>query len=356
MKDHKMLKHLIVNKSIKLIDALKMLDKSALRYLLVLDEDSILIGSLSDGDVRRAILSGADLNNDISNHYMQDPIYLEENSFVLHDAQELMSLNSLMYLPIADQSKKFLDIVMSSQAADKKTTFDLPKNCSAVIMAGGIGSRLEPFTSILPKPLVPVQGKPIIDHIIENFMAYGIKDFYISVKYKARIMRAYFEEMELDRNITFIEEDTPLGTAGGLSLLPKGAADPIFVTNCDVILSMNYQECYDFHLDGKFAMTIVAAVKKYRIPYGSCELDADGSLLKINEKPEYQHIVNTGFYVLDPSVLDLIEKGEHLDMDKFIQLIHSKGLKVGIFPISEDSWNDVGEWNEYHNTIQSLEL
>lgn len=356
MKDQKMLKHLIVNKSIKLIDALKRIDQSALRYLLVLDEDSILIGSLSDGDVRRAILGGADLNDDISNYYMQDPISLEDNNFILHDAQELMSSKSLMYLPTVDQSKKFIDIVLSSKGIETKTTSVLPTNCSVVIMAGGIGSRLEPFTSILPKPLVPVQGKPIIDHIIENFMEYGIKDFYISIKYKARIMRAYFEEMELDRNIIFIEEDTPLGTAGGLSLLPKGIADPIFVTNCDVILSMDYQECYDFHLDGKFAMTIVAAVKKYRIPYGSCELDVDGSLLKINEKPEYQHIVNTGFYLLDPSVIEFIEDGQHLDMDKFIQLIHAKGLKVGIFPISEDSWKDVGEWHEYNNTIQSFEL
>ena len=351
-----MLKSLIVNKDLKLIDALKRLDESALRYLLVLDKNSILVGSLSDGDVRRAILSGADLNHDISNFYMKDPIYLKKNSFNQSHAQELMTSKNLMYLPIVDESNKFVDIIKSESFNENKKTSSLPKNCTVAIMAGGIGSRLEPFTSILPKPLVPINGKPVIDHIIENFMGYGVKKFFISVKYKARIMRAYFEEIELERKIIFVEEEKPLGTAGGLSLLPKTISDPIFVTNCDVILSMNYQECYDFHLNGKFSMTIVAAVKKYRIPYGSCELDSDGTLLKITEKPEYQHIVNTGFYVINPSALKLLPDGQHLDMDKFIQQIHSKGLKVGVFPVSDDSYHDVGEWHEYNNTIQSFDV
>ena len=350
-----MLKSLIVYKDLKLIDALKRLDESALRYLLVLNKKSILIGSLSDGDVRRAILGGADLNHDISNFYMRDPIYLEENTFNQLDAQELMSSKSLMYLPIVDDSKKLIDIIKSDAFNENRKFSSLPTNCSVVIMAGGIGSRLEPFTAILPKPLVPINGKPIIDLIIENFMGYGVKDFFISVKYKARILRAYFEEIELERNITFVEEEDPLGTAGGLSLLPNSISDPIFVTNCDVILSMDYQECYDFHLNGKFSMTIVAAVKKYSIPYGSCELDIDGTLLKITEKPEYQHIVNTGFYIIDSAVLKLLPNGQHLDMDKFIQQLHSEGLKVGVFPVSEDSYHDVGEWHEYNNTIQSFD-
>lgn len=351
-----MLKSLIVHKELKLMEALKRLDESALRYLMVLDEKSNLIGTLSDGDVRRAILGGADLNVDISNFYMKDPIYLKEECFSPSDAQALMVSKSLMYLPIVNQSNEVVDIIKSETLNENRKTSLLPKNTIVAIMAGGIGSRLEPFTSILPKPLVPINGKPVIDHIIENFMAYGVKDFFISLKYKARIMRAYFQEIELERKIAFIEEDKPLGTAGGLSLLPKNLSDPIFVTNCDVILSMDYQECYDFHLNGKFSMTIVAAVKKYRIPYGSCELDADGSLLKITEKPEYQHIVNTGFYIIDPLVLKLLPNGQHADMDKFIQEIHSNGLKVGVFPVSEEAYHDVGEWHEYNNTIQSFDV
>ena len=179
-----------------------------------------------------------------------------------------------------------------------------------VIMAGGRGTRLEPFTKILPKPLIPVGEKPVIDHIIDRFRDYGISEFYLTINHMAKIMRAYFEEKEPDYSIGFAEEDEPRGTAGSLTLLKDKLNRPFFVSNCDIIIEADYADIFRFHTKNGDDITLVASAKQYNIPYGICELNGSGSLERIQEKPEYSFLVNTGMYVLNPSVIDLIpDKG-----------------------------------------------
>ena len=221
-------------------------------------------------------------------------------------------------------------------------------------MAGGKGTRLEPFTKVLPKPLIPIHEKPVIEHILEHFTNVGVKQFILTVNYKARIMKAYFEELKPDYSIDFVEEQKPLGTAGSLKFLENKFNSPIFVTNCDIIIQADYPDIFAFHQNNGYDITLVASIKNYIIPYGTCELDGEGNLKKINEKPKYDLLVNTGLYVINPDILHLIPENESYDITYLIEDAMKKNKKVGVYPIDDDSWIDVGQWAEYQKAVDQL--
>ena len=186
-------------------------------------------------------------------------------------------------------------------------------------MAGGKGTRMEPFTKILPKPLVPVHEKPIIEHIIERFTELGCSEFHITVNYKGKILKAYFEELQPEYRVNFVVEQEPLGTAGSLRSLQGYFDKPFFVSNCDIIIKADYTSIYKFHQKGRYAVTLIASTKEYIIPYGTCELNGDGHLSHIDEKPSYDFLVNTGLYVLNPEVLELIPEKSFFHITHLIE-------------------------------------
>jgi len=201
---------------------------------------------------------------------------------------------------------------------------------------------------------VPINEKPIIEHIIERFIASGVTDYHITVNYKSRILRAYFEEIRPDYSVAFIEEKEPLGTAGSLKFLEGKLDQPFFVTNCDIIIEADYLNLYEFHQDNNYDITLVASMKNFTIPYGTCKLNGEGYLQKINEKPEFDFLVNTGLYVLNPDVLNFIPKGKLYHITQLIEDIKEKGKRVGVYPIDDDAWIDVGQWSEYQNAVERL--
>ena len=172
---------------------------------------------------------------------------------------------------------------------------------------------------------------------------------------KGKMIKAYFSDHELDCNIEYIEENKPLGTAGSLSYLQGKFSEPFFVSNCDIITHANYSSVYDFHKQGSYDITILCSMQKYTIPYGVCEINNNGMLKKIKEKPDYDFLVNTGLYLMNPIVLKHISKDKYLDMTDLIREIKKSGLKVGVYPVSEKSWIDVGQWSEYEKTIQEFD-
>ena len=162
---------------------------------------------------------------------------------------------------------------------------------------GGIGERLEPFTKILPKPLIPIHGKSIIEHIIDKFKNFENSSILITINYKGKILKAYFDELDLDFKMSFVEETSPLGTAGSLSLINRKFSKPIFITNCDILIKTDYKRLYDFHLSEGFDITLVASAKEFIVPYGACQLNKNGTLKSIMEKPEFNFLINTGLYI-----------------------------------------------------------
>ena len=223
-----------------------------------------------------------------------------------------------------------------------------------VIMAGGRGTRMEFFTKILPKPLVPIHEKPLIEHIIERFTEVGCHEFFMTLNYKSHILKAYFQEVQPNYELEFIEENEPLGTAGSLGSFDGRFRQPFFVTNCDIVIRADFVSLYEFHEKGCYDITLVASTKEYIIPYGTCELNGDGHLSHINEKPQYDFLINTGLYILNPNVLELIPKNKFYHITHLIEDAKNHGKKIGVFPIDEDAWIDVGQWTEYRQALERL--
>ena len=223
-------------------------------------------------------------------------------------------------------------------------------------MAGGRGKRLNFFSELLPKPLIPVNGKPVIDHIIEKFLNLGIKKIYITVNYKKNIIKSYLKDQYKNANLIYIDEKKPLGTAGSLNKIKIKKPKNLFVINCDTILNLNFDKFLDYHIEEKNDFTIVAAFKKIVIPYGVCEVKNKTRKLKeIKEKPTLNNFVNVGAYCFKGHLSNLIPKNKIIDMNDFIKKLILKKYKVGIYPISEIDWQDVGEWSEYFKTVSNFQ-
>ena len=348
------MKDIKANIEMTLRQAMKKLSKAGEKCLVVTNEKDFLLGTLSDGDIRKGIIKGAAIGDPISAIYQKNPTILKEGQYTLSEAKKLFIQKKFDLIPIIDDKKVLKDIIFMDQVIKdvyriKKEISDIP----VVIMAGGEGTRLKPFTNILPKPLVPIHDKPIIEHIIESFNSY-CSEFYVTVNYKAKLLKAYFDELNPKYKVKFINETKPLGTAGSLHLLNNRIKKPFFVTNCDIIIKSDYSSVYDFHHKGGYDITLVASAKEYVIPYGTCQLDKNGHLSHINEKPSYDFLVNTGFYVLNPEIIDFIPKNKFFHITDLFDELKKRKKKVGVFPIDEDSWLDIGQWAEYKKSIQKL--
>ena len=223
-------------------------------------------------------------------------------------------------------------------------------------MAGGKGTRLDPFTKVLPKPLLPIGDDPIIQVIMNEFISHGLDKFFITLKDKAKMIKAYFYDHDMGYDIKFIEETKPLGTAGSLKLLKNILDDVFFVSNCDIIVKSDYAEILYFHNKGDYLITLVGSMKQHFVPYGICEVEKDGKLESFLEKPTFDYLVNTGFYVIDPSVIKLIPEDTYYDMTDLIKALMNKGKRIGVYPVSEKSWIDVGQWKELNNALKDVLL
>jgi len=349
------MKNITVKPDITIRQAMKKISKSGKRCLVIVNKNNILLGTLSDGDLRKAILNGSEMNNSIQNIYQSNPTVLINGKFEIEEAKKLFKINKFDLIPIVDERGKLLDILLWEGIINNGKKDQTNKlNISVVIMAGGRGTRMEPFTKVLPKPLVPINEKPIIEHIIERFTEIACSDFHLMVNYKGKILKAYFEELQPDYNVSFVDENEPLGTAGSLQYLRGKFEKPFFVTNCDIIIKTDYVSLYEFHHKGGYDISLVASTKEYIIPYGTCELNGDGYLSHINEKPKYHFLINTGLYVLNPDILDLVPNNKFYHMTHLIKDAKNRGQKVGVFPIDGDDWVDVGQWTEYQKAIDKF--
>ena len=349
------MKNLTVKADITIRQAMKKLNETGEKCLVITNEENILLGTLSDGDLRKAILQGASVGDSVINIYQREPTVVLENRYDLIEVKKIFTKNKFDLIPVVDENGKlsnllFWGTVFKNNKKRQKRHLKTP----VVIMAGGKGTRLEPFTKVLPKPLVPIHEKPVIEHIIDRFTDVGVNEFILTINYKARIMKAFFEELQPDFSVEFLEEKEPLGTAGSLKYLRGRFEEPFIVTNSDIIINSDYPDLYNFHKDNRYDITLVASMKNYTIPYGTCELNNKGYLERINEKPEYNFLVNTGLYILNPEILDFIPSNRIYHITQLIEEVKKRGQKVGVYPIDDDSWIDIGEWAEYQKAVERL--
>jgi len=357
-----MQKDLTIKPEATIKEAMKALSRSAAKetqkvVLLVVDNKKRLIGTLTDGDIRRYILDGHDLKGTIAKAYYPKPIFVYQNNYSIEQIRLTLIQNKITLVPVVNEKQEIVDYYTWEKAFGKE--LDIPRqvlDIPVVIMAGGKGDRLEPFTKVLPKPLIPINEKPVIEHIIDRFVEYGVREFWLTVNYKSRILKAFFEEKQPYYSVNFIEEPKELGTAGSLKYLSGKINRPFFVKNCDIIINTDYADLLEFHQRGDYSITLVASVKHYNIPYGICELNGEGYLDHIKEKPEYSFLVNTGLYLLNPDVLKIIPENKIYHMTQLIEDVKKDRGKIGVYPVGEDVWIDIGQWAEYKKAIEKISL
>jgi len=344
-----------VSDTLTIRDAIRKMDEGGLGFICIVNADDQVVGVVSNGDFRRAVLKGVVLDRPISEIMNRQYRFLKKGFTNAH-ALDLIMNTVTQHVPVLDDGR-LVGLVNVEDFLPKGRERHFKENCTIplVIMAGGKGVRLAPFTHVLPKPLMPLGEKTVIEHIMYEFSSFGVQDVIISVRHKARMIKAYFEESAAPYRIRFMTENKPLGTAGALKTMRDIIQVPFFMTNCDVMIKENYWEIYDFHQQKGFDVTMVVAQKNYVIPYGVCHVQQEGCLERIEEKPNLNFLINTGVYVINPSVFEFIPDEERFDMDDLIAELQSKGKKVGVFPIDEKSFIDIGQLDEYKSAFQKIE-
>lgn len=327
--------NLSLNEDATVKDVLGELDDSGAQIALIVNTENKLLGTVTDGDVRRALLSGCSLKS-LAVEVMNKSFYCVSEDLSDREAIKLMRTRSLRHIPIVDNNGVLLEIKLLDNLI-KPTS--LPN--AVVIMAGGMGKRLMPLTEKCPKPMLSVNGKPMLEILIEQCVDSGFTQFYISVNYLKDMIIDYFQDgSRWNVDIDYLIEDKPLGTAGSLQLLPKEIEVPFLVLNGDVLTRLDPIHLLQFHQENLAKATMCIREYEVTVPFGVVE--ANGiEVESIKEKPVYKYLVNAGVYVVEPEILGLVPKNESIDMPNFLQLVKSQGHRLAVCPIHE-YWIDVG--------------
>jgi len=353
--DRQKLNSFLISMSAFLVEAMQKIDENSQGILFVIDQQEKLCGSVSDGDIRRWILKTGKLDVTVNSLMNACPKFLYEKDVSM--AHKLMEKWHVTAVPVTDLGHKVINILLLDDP--KETTScknDALKGVPVIVMAGGKGTRLYPYTKILPKPLIPIGDIPIVERIIDRYRTYGVRDFYMTVNYRKNMIRAYFAETSHDYLLNYIEEEQPLGTAGSIRLIERPFKKPFFVTNCDVLIQADYDDLYRYHQESGNMLTIVTAMKNDVIPYGVVHSGENGELENIEEKPSRTYFINTGMYVINPEMIDLIPKNTFFHMTHLTEKALQSGYQVGVYPVSEDSFLDMGEFEEMKRMEAKLNL
>ena len=326
------------NSTIK--EALKIIDSGAVKIALVVDENDKLLGTITDGDIRRAILKGKSLEDSIKDVYFKNPltVSIDENK---ENIINLCISKKIYQVPVVDKDGKVVKIMLLDEILKPK---EYPNR--VILMVGGLGTRLRPLTENTPKPMLNVGGKPILQTIIERFRDYGFKNITLCVNYKAEMIKEYFEDgSKFGVNIDYVIENKRMGTAGALSLLKEKPKEPFFVMNGDILTNINFENMLEYHLEHNSTATMAVREYDFQVPFGVVKME-NNEIKAIEEKPTYKFFVSAGIYMLNPECIDYIPKNEFYDMPTLFEDLIKDNKKTFSFPIRE-YWLDIGRIEEY---------
>jgi dTDP-glucose pyrophosphorylase len=331
---------LLVAPSTSIIETMKNIDQNTSQFAMVVDENYKLLGTVTDGDIRRGILKGTALEEPVSMIMNKHP-FTVRNGASKKAIKRLFQEKKLRQLPVINHNGYVVDCYFSERLLDSQGLDNW-----IVLMAGGLGTRLRPLTENMPKPMLTVGTKPILQTILESFVEYGFHQFYFSVNYKRELIKEFFDNgLEWGVNIEYLDEDQKLGTAGALSLFREKPKKPIIVMNGDILTKVNFQQLLEFHEENNSLATMCVREYHYQIPYGVVKMDGT-RLSSIEEKPTESYFVNAGIYVLNPEVLNFIPNSQFFDMPALFEQLMKQNLKTSVFPIRE-YWLDIGKMNDF---------
>lgn len=331
---------IILSQSNSISEAIENINNNSYGIVLVTDNKNKLIGTITDGDIRRGFMNHISIDAPIKIIMCKNPHTAFYNSSD-KDILNLFSKHGIMHLPLIDEKNQIID-VKTLKNIFLKNKYDNP----VFIMAGGFGKRLQPLTNLTPKPMLNINGKPILEIILSQFIEHNFNNFYISTYYKSEKIKNYFKNGEvLNVSIKYIDEKKPLGTAGALRLLPfKSFSSPIIMMNGDLITKVNIENFLKYHYENQNDITIGATKYEFEVPYGVIDTQ-DNNFKSIIEKPKRNFFINAGIYIIEPNIVETIEKGQAIDMPTWINRMTSNNVKINIFPIFE-YWVDIGNKSE----------
>lgn len=347
-----MQKRYIVNTQITVKEAIEKMVQERIKAVVVVDAEGTVAGLFANGDMRNFFLRGGSLSANICEAMNQNPKLFYSESEI---TEERKILKRVIY-PIVDSNRRVVDILDYENSDPNGRVNNSLADIPLVIMAGGKGTRLYPYTKILPKPLIPIGDVTITERIIHSFQRYGCKDVIMILNHKANMIKAYMTELDKDYRVEFVEEEEFLGTAGGLKLIRDKVHTTFFLSNCDILVDADLECIYKTHRAKGNKITFVCSMKDVVIPYGVIETNQDGTITQIREKPGFSFLVNTGLYMIEPDVIDDIEEGEFIHLPDLAQRYLDRGEKIGVFPISDKAWMDMGQFNEMENMMKNLGL
>ena len=339
--DNQEIKKHIANQLITVSEAIQRIDSNQGGILFISDSNDRLVGCITDGDVRRFLLAGGRLSDGVLKAANLSPRFAR----TLDEAKKIYDSKNFISIPIVNEDERIIDLYNGddgTRGQKKRKPLGIP----VIINAGGKGTRLDPFTRVLPKPLIPVGDLPIIELIMREYQLYSCNDFHIIVNYKRELIKAYFVECERRYSISWYDEEEPLGTGGGLSLLHGKINTTFFFANCDSLLTANYESMLRFHKENNNVITMACAYRNIRIPYGVVEMGINGVIEAMKEKPVVSFLTNTGIYLVEPEVINDVGHGEVIGFPDIVERERQKGKKVAVFPVSENDWSDMGQLSE----------
>lgn len=329
-----------LNKNATIKEALKIIDKAAMQIALIVDDDDRLVGTLTDGDIRRGLLKGLTLDSSIEGITFTTPT-IATISDTKEEILKIALAKRLHQVPIVDENGKIVGIQEIEELIKPKQ-----KTNKVVLMVGGLGTRLRPLTDNTPKPMLKVGNKPILQTIIEKFAEYGYANIVMCVNYKSHVIQEYFGDGgEFGVNIEYVFEEQRMGTAGALSLLHVKPTEPFFVMNGDLLTNVNFEHLHDYHLANNATGTMCVREYDFQVPYGVVHVK-NSKILSIEEKPTHKFFVSAGIYMLSPEVLELIPQNKFYDMPTLFDKIISDNKNAISFPLRE-YWLDIGRIEEY---------
>lgn len=336
----------LIDEKKSILDAMKKLDEVGSRCLFVVEKSKRFKGILTDGDLRRYILKKRNFNSNIEKIYNKRSFFVFKNKIKNNwKLKSFLAKNKNLVVPVLNKDKKPIDYLEHSKSPQKDESNNL-----VLVMAGGKGLRMRPFTDILPKPLIPINKKPVILDIFDQFKKHEINNFLISMRSDDRILQNYLNQFESKYKINYLKEKKSLGSGGCLKFIKK-QTKPYFMINCDSLLKINPIKLLNFHNEKNSVLTIVVCLKSHQIPYGQCEINSNGLLKSIKEKPNNKVLTNVGMYVIDPKINKLLPKKNFFNMDTLINKILLLKKRISIFPIPEADWKDSGSWDNYFKAI-----
>ncbi len=331
-------------------EAITYMEEKDIKALIIVDDERKIKGLFSHGDMRRYFLKGGELSANIQCAMNKTPIVFSNRQ----EAEQRRREKPLVIYPIINTKKVIIDVLLERESDENEQISTILSFVPLVIMAGGKGTRLLPYTKILPKALIPIGEYTIMERIIKVFERYGCEKVFAVINYKGNMIKAYFNELEKSYSMDFIEETEFLGTGGGLSLLKGRIHNTFFLSNCDILVNADLECVYKTHKMHGNKITIVCAMKNMQIPYGIVETNDDGGISDFKEKPEFSFLTNTGLYLIEPEVIDSLNEGEFIHFPDIAKRYLENGEKVGVFPISESAWMDMGQFKEMDVMMKTL--